>query len=270
MVRNRCKSGLVPRSSAASVRMAAGGGGLVRRSSRRSEGGFTLIEMLVVIGIIAFFILALVVLVPGIMLKARIANTSAFIQGLSVAVEQYHMRYRAFPPCRAGAGSVVTNSNKVLGQDTSRNLHLYLGTPRVEAERIDQNGVATYRIHTPLFDFKADNLQGGNPQGLTSACLGLTTPAQVIAIPGNGAVRAQCKPLIDPWDNNIYYFTWTPTDPAGAAIPATGRPDLRGGFTIESMGPPDPGSGTGTGTYTWYTGNTASHDNDIVTWKKPR
>ncbi len=246
--------------------------GAGRPAPRRSRvRGFTLIEMLVVIGIVAFFILALVVLVPGIMVRTRITRTQGFIQALTVAVEQYHMRYRAYPPCRAGGGSVVTSSTKIPTQDTSRNLHLYLGTPRAEAERIDASGAATYRIHPPLFDFKGDDLQGGNPQGLTSACIGLTTPAQVLAIPGNGAVRAQCKPLIDPWDNNIYYFSWTPTDPAGNAVPATGQPDLRGGYTIESMGPPDPTTGTtSSGAFTWYTGSASSQDNDIVSWKKPR
>ena len=237
---------------------------LVRRSIGRREGGFTLIEMLVVTGIVAFFVFALVVMVPNISNGAKTVRTKAFIDLLGTAVETYRADYGGYPPCRPGAGSAVTNFVKGdPAQDTSRNLHLYLGLPRCELVRVESSG-PVYKIREPRVPFRDEYLKGGGAEALTSAASVVTTPAQIQAMTGDPAFRARARVLVDAWDNPLYYWTYAPGDPAGGAIPATGRPDLRGGFLIESTGRPDAG-----GAFTWYDGSAGSYDNDVDSWKKP-
>ena len=76
--------------------------------------GFTTVELLVVIGIIAVLVSLLVPLVGRMNTKAKETSTAAFLQSLSVAIEKYYQDFRAYPGplsndevYRSGAGAPV-------------------------------------------------------------------------------------------------------------------------------------------------------------------
>ena len=193
--------------------------------------------------------------------KHRSLNCKAFIDQLSIAVEQYRMRYRRYPPI---GGPLVTNENKrSLHADTTRNLHFYLGTPGAEPERVTNNGVWSYRIHPPLFDFRDDHLEGGGASDLVKACASKKDVQSILHLADDPAVRAAVRPLIDPWGNRIWYAIGS-FGSYGSCLP--GKRDLRGSIFIESMGPPDPDGG-----FSWFDPEHPERypDNDVVNWRKP-
>ena len=191
--------------------------------------------------------------------KHRSLNCKAFIDQLSIAVEQYRMRYRRYPPI---GGPLVTNEIKrSLHADTSRNLHLYLGSPGAEPERVTNNGVWSYRIHPPLFDFRDDHLEGGGASDLVKACASKKDVQSILHLADDPAVRAAVKPLVDPWGNRIWYAIAIPREPTNGGPTICVR-----GFAIESMGPPDPDGG-----FSWFDPEHPERypDNDVVNWRKP-
>ncbi|MBZ0110326.1 MAG: type II secretion system protein GspG [Candidatus Scalindua rubra] len=59
--------------------------------------GFTLMELLVVIGIIIIIAAAIVTVIPGMRQKTQENATKAFMERLEIAIEQYHDDNRAYP-----------------------------------------------------------------------------------------------------------------------------------------------------------------------------
>ncbi len=94
--------GLVLRSSQSEagrgLRSATREGGLARRSF--SEGGFTLVELIAVIAIIAILSAAVLGGVVYAGKKASVAATKGLIERLSVAINMYREDYGAYPPDR--------------------------------------------------------------------------------------------------------------------------------------------------------------------------
>src|SRR6267143_3174885 len=72
---------------------------MTRRSSQISpvRPGFTLVELLVVIFIIALLITLLLGVVHLAQNKSRIAKTKADLAAIATALEQYHSDFRAYP-----------------------------------------------------------------------------------------------------------------------------------------------------------------------------
>lgn len=66
-------------------------------SRRQGRAGFTLVELLTVIGIIAILISILIPVVAAIQRKAREADTSAEIARLATACQNYYNDYRSYP-----------------------------------------------------------------------------------------------------------------------------------------------------------------------------
>jgi prepilin-type N-terminal cleavage/methylation domain-containing protein len=64
---------------------------------RHRDRGFTLVELLVVIGIIALLIGILIPVVNKVRQTAYVANTKALMQKVSAAVSSYQMTFRAYP-----------------------------------------------------------------------------------------------------------------------------------------------------------------------------
>ncbi|MCP4252911.1 MAG: prepilin-type N-terminal cleavage/methylation domain-containing protein [Candidatus Scalindua sp.] len=64
----------------------------------KSQSGFTLIELMVVIGIIIVIAAAVLTVIPGMRQKAQEKATKAFMERLEVALEQYYNDYRSYPP----------------------------------------------------------------------------------------------------------------------------------------------------------------------------
>jgi prepilin-type N-terminal cleavage/methylation domain-containing protein len=63
----------------------------------RSSRGFTLVELLIVLGIILVLAGILIPVVGKMQLNAKAAATGAQIQAISGAIEQYHSQFRAYP-----------------------------------------------------------------------------------------------------------------------------------------------------------------------------
>jgi prepilin-type N-terminal cleavage/methylation domain-containing protein len=68
-----------------------------RHTSRRVRAGFTMIELLTVVGIIVVLIAILLPVVASVQRKAREADTSAEINRLATAAQNYYNDYRAYP-----------------------------------------------------------------------------------------------------------------------------------------------------------------------------
>ena len=139
-------------------------GGRVRGAAR--IGGFTLIEMLVVIVIIAILASIALAIVSGIMTRTRATRTEGLIKLLSSACDNYWNDFKKYPP---GQGS--------------RALHQGLGSPRRLAMIQDDAGTI-YRTMPPLIEFRAGQLERGAPSLMPP-------PASAI---------------IDAWDQEIQYL----------------------------------------------------------------
>ena len=64
---------------------------------RTGEKGFTLMELLIVIGIIIVIAAAVLTVIPGMRQKTQEKATKAFIERLEVALEQYYDDNRSYP-----------------------------------------------------------------------------------------------------------------------------------------------------------------------------
>jgi type II secretion system protein G len=61
------------------------------------EKGFTLMELLVVIGIIIIIAAAIITVIPGMRQKTQEKATKAFMERLEIAIEQYYDDNRSYP-----------------------------------------------------------------------------------------------------------------------------------------------------------------------------
>ena len=75
---------------------------------RTGEKGFTLMELLVVIGIIIVIAAAVLTVIPGMRQKTQEKATKAFMERLEVAIEQYYDDKRSYPT------TGITNLNTAL------------------------------------------------------------------------------------------------------------------------------------------------------------
>ncbi|ODS32403.1 MAG: secretory pathway protein [Candidatus Scalindua rubra] len=65
---------------------------------KMSQRGFTLTELLVVIGIIIIIAASVLTVIPGLREKTQTKATKAFMERLEIAIEQYYNDNRAYPP----------------------------------------------------------------------------------------------------------------------------------------------------------------------------
>lgn len=123
--------------------------GLLSGAERQTSAkeGFTLVELLVVITIIMLLIGLLVVLIRGIVDKARNTKTAAIVKMLDQGCHSYHTDYGVFPP------------NDMSG---SASLHKYLGKDRMIDAQFVESGVAPKIKKPPIIQFNMDILDG-NP-----------------------------------------------------------------------------------------------------------
>lgn len=109
--------------------------------------GFTLIEMLVVISIITLLAALLVVLIKGVMDRARNGKTHALVRSLDQMCHAYKVDYNVFPPASPYAGSA--------------NLHFYLGRNRTIVTQHNNDGSPAISVQRkPYTDFTRDQLIG--------------------------------------------------------------------------------------------------------------
>ena len=104
--------------------------------ARRSKTGFTLIEMMVVIGIVAVLIALLVPTLSLVKQRARIRATRALVDGISTALERYRVDFDDYPPSTAAG---------LLGSVDPSSLYLYLAGPGGKGLDTVQGGVTRHR-----------------------------------------------------------------------------------------------------------------------------
>lgn len=107
---------------------------MTRTFNSKRAGGFTLVELLVVIGIIAVLVGILIPTVNGVRKAARKADTKNLITQLTAAIESYHSQFSTYPgvwsnrQLISGVASPTNLDNLLIsgGIDSSRNLVLSL------------------------------------------------------------------------------------------------------------------------------------------------
>jgi general secretion pathway protein G len=76
-------------------------------TSQTGEKGFTLMELLVVIGIIIIIAAAILTVIPGMRQKTQEKATKAFMECLEIAIEQYYDDNRSYPS--TGITNLITD-----------------------------------------------------------------------------------------------------------------------------------------------------------------
>ena len=83
--------------------------------ARGVQAGFTLIEVLTVIGIISLLMGAIIVVAAGLPEKARRNGTMGLLQQLSQALNSYYQEFRAYPPDGYDGAVLAPNGLRLRG-----------------------------------------------------------------------------------------------------------------------------------------------------------
>ncbi|HLG42098.1 MAG TPA: type II secretion system protein [Planctomycetota bacterium] len=118
--------------------------------------GFTLIEVLVVMTIIAMLAAALVTIINGVIERQKCDKTAAMIMALGSGCETYHSKFKEYPPTAPYTGS--------------QNLHYYLASAFDVLETVDPP--TRKRMKPILPDFRHDWIQGA-PSSNDPATIGV-------------------------------------------------------------------------------------------------
>lgn len=122
-----------------------------RRSNRRGTAGFTLVELMVVVSIIAILATIVGVYVLGAMDEGDQAKAKAEIRNLMTAVEMYRMKFKSYPD---SLEALVNNSKGIR----------FLDTTRIPSD--PWNNPYIYTLHGPreytIVSYGADGRPGGS------------------------------------------------------------------------------------------------------------
>ncbi len=140
---------------------------------RRTPGlsgrrGFTLVELIIVIAIVTLLMVMLVVMIRGILERAKYSRTEAMVQTLNDACASYKLDFGVYPPSALG----------------SRALHHHLGIERLISVQKGVGGDIKAK-KPPIIEFPAEWLKDG----------GGTAPD----------AKARPVPLVDAFDNELRY-----------------------------------------------------------------
>ncbi len=131
----------------------------------KSQSGFTLMELMVVIGIIIVIAAAVLTVIPGMRQKTQEKATKAFMERLEVALEQYYDGNRTYP-----SGDITDVNSALDPSDTTSKQYIefkdsevngsdivdYWGNPFVY---VSSNG-ATPNNNTTTYDLYSEGADG--------------------------------------------------------------------------------------------------------------
>jgi len=92
--------------------------------SRRGRAGFTLIEVLTVIGIMSLLLATIIVVASGVGDRAKVAGTKGLLHQISMAMQRYYNEFKEYPPDGYDTPVVAPNGAQLKG---SACLTYYLG-----------------------------------------------------------------------------------------------------------------------------------------------
>lgn len=212
---------------------------------QRREGGFTLLELLVVVAIIGILAAFLAVFVGGLTRKAKIEKTRALLNRLSTGLQSYKEQFLAYPPSAQPFN------------DGARNLHWYMVAPQVRRTAIDPvTGVGTFVQVGPF----VQNLSNGEVRNGNANPWG--------APPYNNALASQ---VIDAWGTAFGYYCAQQGNVYGGTNHFQAGPhpdwlDNRGSFDLWSPGPNRQGQDPLPGP----PNNTVGANEEITNWSPSR
>jgi len=135
--------------------------------SRAGERGFTLIEMMIVVAIIAILVSILVPNFIRARAQAQTAACEANLKEIATSLEEYETDHEAYPD--------VTSMTNVTNTDT--NLGIYLRQTPIDPVAPSGN-----------YEYDVSNYNQGNA-GYTIVCPGLHDPATLTAIGGSSSAQ---------------------------------------------------------------------------------
>jgi len=158
---------------------------------RAGRGGFTLVELMVVIGIICLLIAVLIVAMAGVGTTAKVNQTVAFINKLKAGCEQYREKFGAGRDYPTMENACTTG----LGCDSSKNLIKFLNRPVKSFNPSYRKGFYSGAGPTPVMPLLSNAPEDPPILSLEES-----------SINGNGC-------LIDAWDRHLHYFSGKSSDP---------------------------------------------------------
>ena len=133
------------------------------------EKGFTLMELLVVIGIITIIAASVLTVIPGMSQKAQKKATKAFMERLEIAIEQYYDDNRTYP------STDITNLKTTLQpSDSTSKQYIEFDEDELDSDNIvDQWGNPFVYVSStdasPNFNTTTYDLYSTGPDGITSS-----------------------------------------------------------------------------------------------------
>lgn len=173
---------------------------------RRSRG-FTLLELIVVIGIVALLAAILIPAISRARTSAGLSAAKAQMQSLQTALETYYSDHRMYPPSHLPTGQTYGTINPRQGSVMlAQGLMGFLPGPKDGAGPPDVNTTPT--DNTPAFGFRTRSSQmGGRIYGPyikpTPSSYVRSKPPPPNATPQPAGIQ-EC--FIDAWGRDIVYF----------------------------------------------------------------
>jgi general secretion pathway protein G len=134
-------------------------------TSQTGENGFTLMELLVVIGIIIVIAAAVLTVIPGLRQKTQEKATKAFMERLEVALEQYYDDNRSYP-----SGDITDVKTALQSSDSTEKQYIEFDDSEVNgSDIVDYWGNPFVYDATPSNNTGTYDLYSTGVDGATSA-----------------------------------------------------------------------------------------------------
>ena len=132
---------------------------------RTGEKGFTLMELLIVIGIIIVIAAAVLTVIPGMRQKTQEKATKAFMERLEVALEQYYDDNRSYP-----SGDITDVKTALQSSDSTEKQYIEFDDSEVNgSDIVDYWGNPFVYDATPSNNTGTYDLYSTGVDGATSA-----------------------------------------------------------------------------------------------------